>query len=243
MIQVYRREYAHAVGTIDHVLAKRFDSGPNGLFMMDGDLIWFSHVRSEALAGLGRFREAADQIAEGVRLCPPDPPLQDVVILLASAQLVAVGQGKLELAARLFGWLEKGGRFDLPDLRAAMDVMRVVRRDLGETATALAVRDGEASDPVALLRALPELLADTPMSALRRQPRHGDLTRREVEIAALVAEGKSNREIADALFISPKTASVHVANVRGKLGVTTRLEVALRAREMGLSTPADSSIG
>jgi DNA-binding NarL/FixJ family response regulator len=53
-------------------------------------------------------------------------------------------------------------------------------------------------------------------------------------VLALLADGRSDREIADAIFISPKTASVHVSNIKGKLGVATRLEAALRARELGL---------
>ena len=45
----------------------------------------------------------------------------------------------------------------------------------------------------------------------------------------LVAEGRTNRQIADALFISDKTASVHVSNILGKLGVTSRGEAAAAA--------------
>jgi DNA-binding CsgD family transcriptional regulator len=249
MFQVYGHEYAAALATIDRVLARRSDAGPGGLFMADSDVIFYFHVRSEALAGLGRFRrteldaldglgrfrEAAAQIVEGVELCPSEPPLQDVVILLASAQLVAAGQGKFELAARLFGWLDQGGHFDVHDRKAAVATMRTIRRRLGETAAELAIRDGVAADPVQLLRSLPTALVGGTVTAARETPRHGDLTRREVEIMTLVAQGKSNREIADALFISPKTASAHVANIREKLGAQTRLEVALRARDMGFA--------
>ncbi|MEO5873412.1 MAG: AAA family ATPase [Streptosporangiaceae bacterium] len=52
------------------------------------------------------------------------------------------------------------------------------------------------------------------------------LTSREQEVLRLVAEGRSNREIAELLFISPKTASVHVSNILGKLGVASRTEAA-----------------
>jgi len=55
------------------------------------------------------------------------------------------------------------------------------------------------------------------------------LTERELEVLRLVAEGRSNREIAGELFISPKTASVHVSNILGKLGVASRGEAAAMA--------------
>ncbi len=60
------------------------------------------------------------------------------------------------------------------------------------------------------------------------------LTPREAEVLALVAAGRSNRQIAHALFISTKTASVHVSNILAKLGVHTRVEAAATAHRLGL---------
>jgi len=63
------------------------------------------------------------------------------------------------------------------------------------------------------------------------------LTERELEVLRLVAAGRSNREIAAELFISPKTASVHVSNILGKLGVGSRGEAAARAHARRLFDP------
>jgi DNA-binding NarL/FixJ family response regulator len=60
------------------------------------------------------------------------------------------------------------------------------------------------------------------------------LTARELEVLALVAQGMSNRQIGERLFISEKTASVHVSNILGKLGVSGRGEAALIAHRLGL---------
>jgi DNA-binding CsgD family transcriptional regulator/tetratricopeptide (TPR) repeat protein len=60
------------------------------------------------------------------------------------------------------------------------------------------------------------------------------LTPREVEVLALVADGRSNRQIAQALFISPKTVGVHVSNLLAKLGVAGRVEAAAVAHRLGL---------
>ena len=67
---------------------------------------------------------------------------------------------------------------------------------------------------------------DLPVSGQVAAPTRFGLTERETEVLRLVAEGRGNRDIATELFISPKTASVHVSNILGKLGVATRTEAA-----------------
>ena len=69
-------------------------------------------------------------------------------------------------------------------------------------------------------------------------PHEVALTPREREVLAMVAEGKTNREIGDALFISESTAGVHVSNILGKLGATNRVEAAAIAYRMGATADA-----
>jgi len=64
------------------------------------------------------------------------------------------------------------------------------------------------------------------------------LTRREREVMALLGEGLSNGQIAQALFISTKTASVHVSAILRKLGVTTRVQASAIARQLAGPSPA-----
>jgi DNA-binding CsgD family transcriptional regulator len=64
------------------------------------------------------------------------------------------------------------------------------------------------------------------------------LTAREREVLALVAAGRTNRQIAQQLYISDKTVSVHVSNLLAKLGARSRTEAAAIARRDGLLTPA-----
>jgi DNA-binding CsgD family transcriptional regulator/tetratricopeptide (TPR) repeat protein len=63
------------------------------------------------------------------------------------------------------------------------------------------------------------------------------LTRREAEVLALVAQGRTNRQIGQALFITPKTASVHVSRILAKLGAAGRGEAAAIAHRLGLDKP------
>jgi DNA-binding NarL/FixJ family response regulator len=60
------------------------------------------------------------------------------------------------------------------------------------------------------------------------------LTRRETEVLALVAAGRTNRQIGQAVFITPKTASIHVSRILAKLGVAGRGEAAAIAHRLGL---------
>ena len=60
------------------------------------------------------------------------------------------------------------------------------------------------------------------------------LTAREREVVRLVADGRTNGEIAEALFIARKTAGVHVTHILDKLGVANRVEAAMAAARLGL---------
>jgi predicted ATPase/DNA-binding NarL/FixJ family response regulator len=105
--------------------------------------------------------------------------------------------------------------------------------ELGPLQASLAVAD---AIPATIERVIAGALAPhrPPRVARTAGPANG-LTAREVEVLALVAQGRSDGEIAAELFISRKTASVHVTNIKGKLGLDTRLQVALHARAIGLA--------
>ena len=74
-------------------------------------------------------------------------------------------------------------------------------------------------------RAAAELRATGERVADRPRP-HADLTPQELSISRLVAEGKTNKEIAAALFLSPKTIEYHLANTFRKLDIHSRAELA-----------------
>ena len=109
-------------------------------------------------------------------------------------------------------------------------------------AHALASRVGAApiaDDAAALARrtrlSLDEPAADTVRPVPEDPLARFGLTERELEILVLLAAGRSNPQIAGALFISPKTASVHVSNILAKLGVASRVEAAAVAHRLGVT--------
>jgi predicted ATPase/DNA-binding CsgD family transcriptional regulator len=204
-------------------------------------LPWSLGWLAMSLAGLGRTSEAVDALTEIAEEALAQGSSLQICDSLLVAMPVALSRGEPLIAARIWGAVEAmvaRGDADIPkdDLVLVERTMARVRRQAREIDVELAIRDGAGTDPADLLRSLPERLAGdvlkTPGAATRL--RHGDLTKREIEILTLVGQGRSDPEIAEALFISPKTASVHVANIKGKLGVASRLEVALRARDLGL---------
>jgi len=98
-----------------------------------------------------------------------------------------------------------------------------------------------SSELRALARRARLVLDDSP-SQVEKPPEEPDqlapfgLTEREREVLLLLAAGRSNPEIAQQLFISPKTASVHVSNILAKLGVSGRVEAAAVAHRLGILT-------
>jgi DNA-binding CsgD family transcriptional regulator len=85
----------------------------------------------------------------------------------------------------------------------------------------------------AALGSLPQEKPLLPREAARQA--FGGLTAREREVALLVAQGKTSREIADLLVLSERTAEGHVSNILGKLGFTSRAQIAAWVVEKGLA--------
>ncbi len=122
--------------------------------------------------------------------------------------------------------------------RLAEALAEAGRRDEAGEQWRLAVRVADDLHARPLRRALDDLARRARIGTAEQ---HGDgavltaLTSREREVLRLIAAGRSNREIASVLFIAPKTASVHVSNILGKLGAASRTEAAAIAHREGLT--------
>ncbi|WP_030408009.1 ATP-binding protein [Streptomyces albus] len=189
-----------------------------------------------ALVRRGRHAEAAELTAEfGERLAGRDAPLA-AAAHLACRGVVATGERRHAEAAAVFD-AARAAYAALPQPYSAART--------GEAAARNRLALGEPPDATGLARAAEEFGA---LGAIRdaarcrralrqngtavpsRRGRRGygaELSPREEEVARLVALGRTNREIAEVLFLSPRTVEQHVARVLRKLNVTSRDQVAV----------------
>jgi DNA-binding NarL/FixJ family response regulator len=114
--------------------------------------------------------------------------------------------------------------------RCERAVMRALRTEAWQAALS---EGGQMNHDQAIAYALGQ-----PQAARAAGPGHADtvLTRRELEVAGLVAKGLSNREIAASLVVSPRTVDGHVEHILAKLGFTSRAQVAAWVAASGGST-------
>jgi DNA-binding CsgD family transcriptional regulator len=173
--------------------------------------------------------------AEASRIERPDVPAWEAAVVAWDAvpDPFRAAYARFRLAeARLRA---EGLRADAgPDLRSAYEVVThmgasPLRRQVERLASRARLALEAPSAPVAL-----EIEPPAEPSPARRERRPHRLSERELEVLSLVAAGRTNGEIADRLFITRKTAAVHVTHILDKLGVTNRVEAAMVAARLGL---------
>lgn len=189
----------------------------------------------------GRLEEARRLLRESINLFEPMHDLTGISFDVQALSWCAARESPDEKAARLLGasqavWRASGAKVDETTAYGLFDQRSedAVRQALGDTQFEKAFAEGAA---YSLDQALALALGDgegpdesQPPPAVGAGTVAG-LTRREREIAGLIAQGLSNREIAARLVISSRTAETHVGNILNKLGLTSRAQVAGRVAE------------
>jgi predicted ATPase/DNA-binding CsgD family transcriptional regulator len=211
---------------------------------------------AEALQDLGRTLFAQGAVGRAAALYQESLELlknlgSHPMIVARSLEGLAGLAGSLhqpERAARLFGAAEHlrdvtatplppAGRADYERERDA------ARRQLSAEAWADAWAAGRALAPAQMIAEACEVAqpADTGAPSASASPSTGAsqprLTARERQVITLIAHGYSNRQIGEALVITERTAEIHVGNILGKLGFTSRAQAAAYAVAHGLAEP------
>lgn len=212
------REHGYLLGTI-HALC---------------DLADVARDRGDYVQALVSYRECLSVLGER-------SDLRVVIDALEGAALATASWGQAERAARLLGAAAGlGETFGIPTListdhTAHERAMRAARAMLGEgrfdDLFAAGRRLGVADAIAEVLAVSPPTGAGTLLPASG-----GPLSRREREVLRLLAAGRRDREIAEALFISVRTVEGHVTRILAKLNVPTRVAAARAAVDLGLAT-------
>jgi DNA-binding NarL/FixJ family response regulator len=199
-----------------------------------GVVAYLEALEDVAVAGeAGTGSEALDRLARAAALRElPDVVLMDLQMpemdgVTATAEIVRRFPGVKVVILTSFGETER--------VHAALEkgASGYLLKDAGpsevEAALRAAVRDEVFLDAAVTRRLTQEMRA--PRTGL------GVLTAREKEVLILVAEGRSNKDIADHLVISERTARTHVSHLLAKMGLSSRTQAALLAVKEGLVQP------
>jgi NarL family two-component system response regulator LiaR len=187
----------------------------------------------EVLGEAGDGQEAVELAAK----LSPDIVLMDLVMpvldgIAAITKIKSLGTGAKVIA--LTSFTEDDKVFPAIQAGASSYLLKDVSPDTLVEAIR-AVHRGEARLHPEVMRKLMAQVAAQPASG--KQVSGPQLTERELEVIRLVAQGRSNREIAETLFISEKTAKAHISNILGKLGLDDRTQMAVYAIKHGLVSP------
>lgn len=209
-LELALRNPARALEIVDRLLASMANLaqyGPQAVPRL-------SQLRGQAFVALGRIGEA---IAE-----------------FRGAQTVTQKQGQRSMVWRLHIDLGKAylviGRRE--DAEQEFSSAQAIIQQLADT-----VPDGELHEHFLkqALAEIPTAPALTPRQAAMKE--FGGLTERERQVAVLIAQGKSNREIAETLAIAVRTVESHITRILDRLGLKSRAEIAMWAVGKGLARP------
>ena len=209
---------------------------------------WALRVAAGSAAARGdvaRARACADALARS----PPTTAHTDALAALACAlgELALLDGDAVTAAAQLGRALELHADLDIPferaqiALRAGMAAAQAGRAgargraaDRGPPRRPPPRRPAAGAAAAQALAGLGESVQPPAGPPGGRRARGAGLTRREAEVMRLVALGRTNREIAAELFLSPRTVDMHVRSILAKLGVRSRVEATTRAHALGL---------
>jgi non-specific serine/threonine protein kinase len=163
----------------------------------------------------------------------------DALANLATAAAVDNAERAAEGFGAAFALAESlGYAFELPERSAHERAIDSTRLTLGETAFADSWARGRARSLDQAIAAATSVTSTATISVLPPGSREvEELTHRQTEVLALLVAGYADRQIAEALSISPRTAQVHVAGILDKLGVTSRTAAVAVALRRGLVDP------
>jgi predicted ATPase/DNA-binding CsgD family transcriptional regulator len=233
-------EHSHAEALLAESVRLSVESGDRGVV--------FAHATAalaQALTAQGKLEAARSRLREGGDAVGglENPPGASFLLEAAAAWLAAAGI----LPAAVEAWAAAEAYRTDHRWPVIPQEQQSRRRSWAATREALGTvrfemlwamggsRDVQEALDIAMVAVGAADLQDLPAAPTPARGGRFNLTPREQEVLALVASGMSDGEIASSLVISKKTASVHVANIKAKLGASSRVEVATIALREGFT--------
>jgi DNA-binding NarL/FixJ family response regulator/Flp pilus assembly protein TadD len=247
LAHILKGDLASAQTTLRAVMPR--ETPPQNVAERDVALAWGELALAQGEPAIAL--QIADQLLASAPGKAPGEPIQPIPHLLKLKGEALLAFSRLEEALETLEEARRGAQE-----RNARPVLWMIYRALGQVNHALKHKDRAQQERAAARQIIEELAATIDEAALRDQFTHaalgslphekpltprqaakqasGGLTRRERQVAALVAQGKKSREIANLLVVSERTVEVHVGNILKKLGFDSRAQIAVWAVEKGL---------
>ncbi len=198
------------------------------------------NILGMVLSSAGQHQRAASAFREAIKA---DANPWTIALSCVGIEALALEHGLLDGAAQLAGFVDGqctrlNAKMLAPERDIHPDVLKTLRSSLDEQRFERFYQAGRVmsmDQGVHLaLEITSRLISSEPEPTPRNAVTAGDLTPREIEVLRLIAQDYRNREIAEELFISPKTVDNHVSNILSKLGVSSRAAAVSYAAAEGL---------
>ncbi len=175
----------------------------------------------------GRFEEARGRLGMGLKMSVEMGDRLNTALILEALSRLATATSAWSVALKLGGAAaairDQAGARSIPIWQELVEQgIEEARRVLGPEAAGVALSEGRSldfTDAVSLARNVAAKLTQEEVAPM-------GLTKRELEIAVMVAQGMSNRDMAKRLFLAQRTVEGHVENIRSKLGFHSRTQIA-----------------
>lgn len=232
-VAVRQGEYERAASLLGQSLALNRERGDKwGIGTSLGSLGWAALRQQD-------FKRMKEMLGESLVVRLETSDKGGIAWCLEKLAEAKYEQSQLDEAAKIFGHAAAlrapiGSVIDPADQPDHIRIISDLRSALGEDAFAALWAEGETmtlEEIIEIALAETETIAE-PIRA--EKEKFGGLTPREREVAMLIAQGKSNREIAEAMTVGIKTIETYITRILNKLGFTSRVQIATWAMEKGL---------